>query len=545
MALHLLRSGRAVALTAGAVLVLAGRAEAETLRGAAELQYLRLDRADLADPQESWVKTLRFDYGRRLPGAVELSSHFQFSEQTTERRPDRVRSPQVQLQLAHPYFGLIGTWRPTEVRDAFDVTTRQQEVSLSGYLHKSSLPQVAGTWVRRHVDPLPGSPGGASVTRTVTGLYNLGVTSFRAGYGDQFRDATLPGGRRVGEDHYNLGATTQLHARRAGMTLQYDFTQSRSNPSGGASQTSRLHTAGANGSAQLTKNTSSSLTYSFRRTESAGTGRPVLDEHDGALTVSHRPNQAVDLSAGAGVRTARLNGQPTTERYLVASASAQGEARPGWMLRTAASHSTNWLTGQGARPVDSFRSGTTMRLTRGLDLNGDLSLSGTRGVTPSGAARGPTELTLQTSAGIVTNPLRTVFLDATVQRYRTGASLVRGGALTTAYVTNLRLRPSTKVQWFGSWGLTDAFGSRNTSLTGSVQWSPSAALQASGSYSRTRPQRVAPAAPPLAGQESYSGSIVVALARDLRGTVRYSESKPGQAPRVRQLNAVLTQTFGR
>ncbi len=187
-----------------------------------------------------------------------------------------------------------------------------------------------------------------------------------------------------------------------------------------------------------------------------------------------------------------------------------------------------------------------MRLAPGFLANGDVSLSATR-LPPAqpGAASRPTELTLQTSAGVVTNPLRTVFLDATVQRYRTGASLVRGGSLTTSYVTNLRLRPSTRTQWFGSWGRVDAFGSRTTTVLGSVQWTPSASLQASASYSRSRPQRVDPAAPPLAGQESLSGSLVLALTRDLRGTLRYSLANPGQANRVRQLNAILTQNFGR
>ncbi len=166
-----LHPGRAAALTASALFILMGTADAaETLRGAAELQFQRLDRADLGEPQDSWVKSLRVDYARRLPAALEFSSHFQFSEQTVVGRADRARNPQLTLQLAHPDFGLIGAWRPTEVRDAKGVTSRQQELSLSGYLHKQKLPQIAGTWVRRHVDPVGGSPGGTATGRGPAGM---------------------------------------------------------------------------------------------------------------------------------------------------------------------------------------------------------------------------------------------------------------------------------------------------------------------------------------------------------------------------------------
>ena len=541
-----LRSGWAVAVTVTAALLAARPADAEVLRGAAEVQYQRTDRAGLTEPQESWVKNFRLDYARRLPSAIELSSHFQFSEQSIARQPNRARTPQLSLQLAHPYFSLLGSWRPSEVRDSRSFTTRQQESSLSGYLQKPGLPRVAGTWVRRHVDASSLSPGSASVTRNVTGLYNLGNTSFRAGYGDQFREVRDARGSRAGENHYNLGTTTQLHLRRAGVILQYDFSQSRTNTSRSPSLTSRLHTAGANGSLQFSKRTSSNLAYSFRRTESVGTGRPALDEHDGALTLAHRLSQAVQLSGGGGVRTARIGGRTGTERYLVASASAEGEARPGWILRAAASHSTNWLPGEGARPVDSFRSSTSLRLRRGLDATGDLSISAARSaVVQPGATRSPKEQAMQTAAGIVANPLRTVFLDAAVNRYRTGGSLLKGGASTITYVTNLRLRPSTRLQLYGGWSLTDGFGSRSTTLQGNFQWSPNSSIQASGSYSRSRPQLRDPAAPVTAGQESFSGSLVMALARELRGTVRYSESNPGQATHARQLSAVLTLTFGR
>lgn len=530
----------AVAAAAG----VAVRADAAgPLHGSAELQYQSSEHVGVAPAAETWLKTLRLDYARRLPRAFELASHLVFSEQTMAGRLDRARTPQGTLQLAHPYASLMASFRPSEVRDAKGRTTRQQELGLNGALQLPRAPRLTGTWVRRRYGGAPGAPVPASVTRSVAGTYSLGAANLRAGYGDQYREGVRGPSGRAGESHYNLGAGSQFRVRRAGFTAAYDYTHARNDPTGARPQATRQHTAGLNGSLQVTKRLGSGLAYTFRRTASGAGGSGPLDEHDGSLSLGYQLRPAVQFSSAAGARTARLNGGTQSERYLVASASAQGQVRPGWRADAAASHSLNWLPGASARPVENLRSSSSMHLTRGLDLVTDLSLSAARA---PGAGRGaPMEMALQAGGGVNSNPLRTVFVDVAARRYRAGVSLLAGGTSTTTWDTRLRLRPSQRLQLSGGWGLATQVGTRSTTWQAAFNWTPRPTLQASGSYARALQQRGDLGLPVTGVQESFSGSLVAALARDLSATVRYSESNPGRTGSVRQLNVLLVETFGR
>jgi hypothetical protein len=330
------------------------------------------------------------------------------------------------------------------------------------------------------------------------------------------------------------------------MSLNYDFNQSRTNPGLFRSQLSRTHTAGVSSGLQISERTSSSLTYSFRRTETVAASATRSDEHVGALSLAHRLSPGIAVSGGGGVRNAMINGLIETESYVAAGASAQGEARPGWRMDAGLGHSVNWLPGQRGRPTDSFQSNTQMRLAPGLEASGNLLLSTSRNPAGAPGTLGPhREFSLQTGAAINAHPLRTLSMDGMVNRYGAGPSLVRIGSPSTTYAGNLRLRPSGRLQLNGGWGRTSSPGSIASSRQGSIQWSPNPSLQISGNYSHARQETRTPTAPVMTGQESWSGSVVMALTRDLTGTFRYTEANPGQVSHVRQVNATLVQVFGR
>ncbi len=527
-------------------LSLARSAEALPVRGTGELQYQSTDSPGLLRPEESWVKILRMDYARRLPAAFELASHFVFSERTVVGRPDRSRNPEGTLQLAHRYVGLLTTYRPIETRDASGFINRQQELSLSGYAQKAGLPQISGSWVRRHHDSSPGSPAASSVVRTLAGTYALGRTSFRAGYGDQYQDAQNAPSQRTGEHHVNLGSSTQFQIGRAATSLSYDFSQSHTDPSGYRSQVTRAQTAGVNSGLQISKRTTSSLSYAYRHTSTLGTAAGRTDEHVGALSVAHHLGPGIDVSGGGGVRNATVNGLIETESYVLVGASAEGDARPGWHLGSAASHSVNWLPGQRARPADSFRSFTRMRLAPGLEANGDLLISTSRSPAGAPGVSSPRrDYSLQSTAGVTARPLRTLSLDGLASSYRAGPSLLRAGSATTSYTGSVRLRPSNQMQLNGTWGVASSPGVTSTTRQGSLQWSPNPSLQIFASYNRAKQESSGLAGTGRSAQESWSGSAVMALARDLTGTFRYTVANPGQITHVRQLNATLVKSFGR
>ncbi len=525
-------------------LSIAAPASGQRLHGSAELSYQNVDRVGPAAPLESWAKTFRINYANRLRGDIDFSSQFQFSEQTIVGRPDRLRNPQGSLRLAHRYWGLSSAYQPSETRDTRSLTTRQQSLSLTGYAQKPGLPSLSGSWIRSHLDPSHYSTGSTTITRSLSGIYTLSRLGLHAGYGDRFLETAIGPRPRITENHLNLGATSQFQVGKAPASLRYDFGQSRANPSGIRDQRSRVHTAGATSSLQLSPRTSSSFGYTYHRTES-GSGGALLEDHNGALSLAHVVSQAVQVSVGAGVRSVTFAGRDQTESFVAASASAQGEARPGWRLAAAASRSLNWLPGTKARPVDSFQSNTTMRLAPGLSARGDLSISVARSTaeTPD-TTNARKEMALQGGAGITATPLRTVYLDASIHRSRAGESFLSGGVSSTSYTTNLRLTPSPKLSLNGAWGLNEGFGSTGTTAQAGFQWILSSSFQASGIYSRSRQEMSNLGAIPTK-QESFSGSVAMALGWDLRASARYSDSNPGQASEVRLVSASMSRNFGR
>jgi hypothetical protein len=528
-----------------AVLAAARPAAAQRLHGQAAVEYQNLDPAGATPLRETWIKTFQTDYSRGLPGAVEFSSRFRFSEQTIVGKADRLRSPEGSVRLAHRSFGVSAAYLPSAIRDARSITTRQQTLSLTGYAQKPGLPRVAGSWIRNHLDANAQSPASATVARSLSAVHTLPHVGFRAAYGDRLLEGPSGLGARVSEKHYNLGSSSNFHIARAPVSLQYDFSRAHANPTGLRSLITRTHTAVGSSSLQLGAKTTSSLGYTYRRTESEGPGATTLGEHNGALTLSYAPRPMLQVATSAGLRSATFAGRSETERFVSASASAQGEAREGWRLAASVSHALNWLPGETVRIADNFQSSTSMRLARGLEMRGDVGISAGRRppVAPDSGA-GPRDVAFQTGAGLTANPLRTVAMDASAYRTHVGGSLLRGGVSSVSYSSRLRLTPYARLQMSGGWNLSRGATTEGTTLQTTLQWTLTTSLQASGSYSRSRQEVSGAAGPLVSRQQSRSGTLVVSLGRQLNGSIRYSESNWREAAHVRQVSASMVRNFG-
>lgn len=515
---------------------------AQTLHGVTQIQYQSVDRSPSLPTTDTWAKIFQVDYARRLPGAIDLSSSFRFIEQTVARQSDRLRAPEGRLRLAHRNFGVTTGYRPTEIRDARGIFTRQQSLDVTGYLQKEGLPRLTGSWVRSHLDSSLLSPASATVTRALSAQYGIPRLNVHAGYGDRSLDGPSETHPRLTDSHFTAGSSSQFAIGRAPISVQYDFGESRSYPTSSRPVLSRTHTAGASTGFPITSRTSTAFSYNYHRTEiPARLGS--TQEHNGALSLAHVLSPVVQLAAGGGVRSVVLGARTQTEEYASASAVAQGEARPGLRISASASHAVSWLPGTGPRASDGFESGTAMRLTRGLDVRGNFAVSTSRQVTSDGLL-GPRQVGVQTGGGIAAYPLRALFLDGSVARSRSGASLFGAGTSSTSYAAGMRLTPNPRMQTSGRWGLTVAPGSRGSSFQTSAQLALRSSFQLSGAYSRSRQEITVPAS--LASrQESLAGAVTMALARDLNASLQYSESNRGKPNRVRQLTINVVHTFGR
>jgi hypothetical protein len=533
-----------------AALLVSGPADAQQkIRGVAEVQYSKLRLLDPANDVEWWLTSLQLDYSSRFRKVFELTSQFQITDQKYIGRPDRQRLPLGSLRLAHPLFGLFGSYRPIQVTDSRNVTTRQQELNLTGYFQRAGLPQLSASWNRRNQDASGPFPGTVAVRRSLMANYELGRLNLHAGYGDLAHENRVAGGRHGSENNLNAGSSVRLENRRANAVLQYDYNQSLRRVDGARDVTSRVHAASANGGLVFSPRTSANLSYSFRNVGTTQFATSSQVEHDGTLSLIHRPFRAVQLSSGAGVRSVSLLDREETESFVTASASAEGNARPGWKLGAGATQSWNWLPGDRARPIQSLRSNTRMRIAKGLETFGEASLSrADRPAAGTDATMPPTQVTFQTATGLRAVPLRSVTLNANLRRYRTGATLLGGGPASITYTTSLDWRASEKLQLNGSWGHAGGFvrnaPDRSTFQAG-VQWTPSRTVQASGTYTRANQQMRDPGTSLTTGREAYGSWLAVALTRDLHATIRYTEADPGLPTRARQVSATLSQSLWR
>src|SRR5262245_17089349 len=528
-----------------ASLMIAAPAHAQRLNGSAEWNYQNIDQLSLAEPQESVIQTYRLNYANRLRGNIDLSAQGQFSQQNVLGGSQRMRNPQGSIRLAHAFWGASAAYLPTETRDARGLTNNYQNLVLTGYTQKPGLPTLAASWIRSHVDANPLSTGSATVTRSLSSVYNLPRLNLHAAYGDRFLETDANPNPRNTETHVNLGATSNFQIWRAPSSLRYDFGQSETRPSSTFTQQSRVHTAAASTNYQFSPKTSSSLAYTYQRNASTP-GGTLLEDHNGALALSHQPTRAVNVSAASGVRGVNFLGSRETEKFVAASASAQGNLRTGWRGFAGVSRSINWLPGIEARPVDTFQSNTTMEITHGLSARADLTTTSSSAPEPIGAdTTGTLSLrSIQGGAGLTMLPLKRVYLDGSFHASRSGSSYFTGGATSTSYTANARLTPSQRLTLNGNWTLNQGFRTKGTTAQAGFQWIVGNAFQASGAYSRSR-QELLFSSPINGLQETYAGSAAMALGRDLRGTVRYSVTNPHQASEVRLLSAGMSYNFGR
>jgi hypothetical protein len=527
-------------------LALAIPAAADTFHGSAEVQYQSVDRTAFRSNLDTWNKTLQLDYASALPGTIALTSSFRFVEQTVAKQSDRVRVPEASVRLAHRNFGFSTSLRPTETRDSRGLIFRRQDLSMNAYAQQDKLPSLSATWVRSRLEPSPLSQGSSTVSRSIGTQYALPHVTFRAGYGDRFLDDATQAGPRISENHLGAGSTAQFQVGRAPISLQYDVSQSHNYPSGSASQESRAHLAGFGTQYTFDPKTSASLSYNYRNTLLVGVPGSTNQEHNGSLSIGRAINPVFELGAGAGVRNAVLGGgRSLTERFVDATATAQGQARPGWRLTGAVTSSVNWLPDEVPRPSQSIQSTTTMRLAKGLDLRGDLSVTSAKlVVVPPETTAFSRQMSMQSGLGLAATPLRTVYLDASMTRSHTGQSLTNG-LTARSYSVGLRLNPMTALQLNGRWGLSNAPGSRATTEQASLQWTASGSFQLSGTYGRAHQEVSFPTLALTSLQESFSGNLTVRLAEQLNASASYTESNRHQPNQLRQYSLNLVQRFGR
>ncbi|HEX7076859.1 MAG TPA: hypothetical protein VF363_00380 [Candidatus Eisenbacteria bacterium] len=522
----------------------------QSLRGFAQVQYESQDqRGGLADDVQWWTRTLQVDYTTRLKDELNVAAQGVWSDLSYIDRPDRRTQPRGSIRLAHRFFGASASYRPLRTTDALGVTVRQRETLFSGYLLRPGWPSVTGTWIRRHQLENVGGPAATGVTRSVQANHQLGPLNVRGSWGDQIRFVGEDQVRTFTQTNFGGGGTFAVTRGSANAALQYDFQGVQSGAPGAVLQRTGIHAAQGSAMNRFSKRFDAAASYVYHRTIVRNNVRTDLDEHEGALLGNWRMTQALRLTSGGGLRTARLESRQRTERYVLATAAAEGAIRRGMTGVAAVTRSYNWFPGETPHPVDAYHAGGRVRLARGLDANADAQVTASRSrAAIADTAGGPTRVTAQSGFGFVAVPLQPISVAFSWREYRTGASLFDPSARARSSTWETRWNPSTALSLNATLGRSRGLGASEpvvTTATANAAWRPRASLDLSGSYTRSDRVRFDPTSGISVGREVYGARLLASIATDWRVQVAATDADPGRPSHVRQWDLSLTKAFRR
>lgn len=553
-----------------AAVAAASVARGENLKGSFQVQFLESRQAAVDSAggprrwrgSSYWSTLLNVDYAASLGRRIDLVSQLEFRRLAYNASREETVQPRGTLRLSHPFFGLFGNHRPSRVTDGGGQVNSQRETMLTGYLARPGLPHLDASWIRRRQESGPRVVESTATTRTLRASHDLGPVSVRGGWADQTRE---PADRRhlTVQTNYDAGVSCRFAPRPAlYLTAQYDFNGGSTRQSNYAFRsggdpgtaradslastertTNRLHSGQVAGTLRASRRTDLSLNYNYRRSETRARESSRQDDHDGALMLNYTPSRGTRLSAGGGVRTVRQPESPDLVGNLLLLATANGRVRPGWTGGSSVARSANWIPGGRRYFVDTFRGGSVLTLTRGLDLNGDLQVTA-NGDTASRDLR----LVTLGSVGVAAVPLRNLRITWSDRIYRAGPSLGRAASRSTSVFWDVRWRAGRGLELGGNVARTGAQPRnepRSTTTQLNARWAPSGGLQMDLNYARSSQTRLGGTAGTQSGTEIATARLLAALGRSTRLNAGFSVANPGRAGENRQVDVTLTRVFGR
>jgi hypothetical protein len=319
---------------------------------------------------------------------------------------------------------------------------------------------------------------------------------------------------------------------------------------GRLTERSLFHTAGLNGTSRLSRLTDAAVTYNFRRTLNRTGISSTLDDHDGSALLNVRPRPSIRFSGGGGVRTIRTIEQNDLQWYLLLLGSVEGRVRPDWIGRAGIARSYNWTSGDRPRPIDTYQANTTMRLSRGLDLNtnGQVSVTDVSGRAQADSIGRNARVVSQGGLQLTATPLHRITGVVSVQGYRSGPGLWRYASTSTSSMFDLRWKPWNALDLDGALQRTRGLRRGDPTVTawrGTAQWTPSRNLELDGTYLRSGQPRGEGGIDLPAGRETWSARALVGFSNDLRLQALWSIVDPGLATRATRIELGVTLALRR
>lgn len=555
-----------VALLAGGT---AAPARAQVF-GTAQFQYQNIDevrevvfadgsRALRRTRTEALTKSIDVRHQSYLRQNLLMDSNLRFTELTRPGSVDRTRTPAGVVRLVHPMFQLSAQHQPTSARTSQSgigslagadsagntVTTRTSESMLIGQAGLPGGLHVNGSWTDRRREGAEGAPRQSHIARNARASMDRDRYSVYATAGDQQQKVGADWTIRSRQSQYGTGGLWRAVATpKATVTLQYDFSGSRSHPNPQFTATSTSQSALASGEWRLRPTLATSASYNWRRVETRSSRVVGQVDQDASLLGRWTPVRGATLSSGGGFRTVRRpDGAPDLQEYVTLVASGEGKVRPGWSANGTAAHTTSWDPQRGTYGTQTLSGLSRMTLSRRASLDASLSLvanNDTGAVAQRWSNAWNTRLNLQ--------PLRTLAVVAGARGQRVGPRLLEPVSMSRGASFDVTWKPVPRADLVGNYSLNETVSTpRQLSRTWStnLRTQLSATWQLHGAWTRVAQPRTTRGVDTIVTQDQASGRLLWQPTRWIATILSFTSTDPGKALESNRLDGTFTWSFGR
>jgi hypothetical protein len=517
-------------------------AAAEPIPVNLDIQYQRVE--TLLETREFWSRNLDMTYTKRLSPDLQLAGQFRINSLDYVDRPEGSVTPYGSLQLAHRVGGFNASYRPYVVTNSNAITTHQKDAQFSGYLAPPRLPRFDMQWTRRRQEPGDRVPAGTGITRSGRLSHVIGGFEMRAGAGDLVLESDNTTVRTTSQQDWSAGVGYRAARRGWSLHADADFGEVRRSTDFGGQDVNQTSTGLFEFSRRVSSRVDASVNYQYREVDSQqGMFSRSYVTHDGAATWNLRPTRATQLILGGGVRPVTMtSGVSRTLGYLLFSATAQGRVRAGWTGVATAAQTFNRSPDGRSYWVGSYRGGSRLFLTRGLDLDLDFT------VTANGDTAARDQRTTRVGiVGITANPLRHFTITGNLRDYRAGATLGQTSSRSLSRGFDVRWQPVTSVELGAIVSRSGALPKGEPVLTTkrySLRLAPAARFQADLAYASSDQSRQDLSNIQSAAREVWSARALAGFGRRFRLSFGGSLSDPGLPTRTRQADVTLSARLG-
>jgi hypothetical protein len=552
-----------------ALVALGPPARAEGLFGSLQVQAQRIeDVVFVTQPDGTLVPrqvarsqfVQSYDVNHRDYPREDLLIHtaLRFTGISFSNSPNTLRTPEGSIRMVHPWMNLfasriastakvgVGVSGSTaqDTGAVFTVTTKQVEDQIVAHVAPPHWPELVGSWRERERKPTDLSPGESSRERMARASYYRDRGSIYAGWSDHHSERTVSAATPLDQTVASAGGSIRLSPlRHTALTAQYDVTDTRSGFTGQRQARTRTDVGEASGTWRPRPTLYGDMNVIYRRTQSTQALRAVQNDWEGVALGTWQRSRGVKFSAGGGTHTVLGLDRDKLVSYLTAIASGDGRVRRDWLANGQVSLTRNFDPVRGRYTVGIAGGSTHMAFSPRAILDGTAQVT-TNGDTATVEQRVSSSWNLRLSL----IPLRSFTASVGLRSFRVGPRFLHANAVSTTRGLDLTWRPMPKMDITGSFastGLMPYDNQRVTTQSVLGHYAPNASLSLIGTWSHSSQKVTSTGSAQLTGHEIASARAQLALSRRLTASAGFTVAEPGRPQRTRQVDGVVTWSFGR